>query len=82
MAMRLTLNGIKRRGKDQCVKFWLMQGKQVRIWSGEHSAWWRPERAGYTVHIESAGIYDFDDAYAATEHCGPEKRIVYYEAYP
>jgi hypothetical protein len=80
--LSLTLNGIKRRGGDQCAKFRLMQGKQVRIWSCEHLAWWRPDRAGYTVFKDAAGIYSFEDAYEATKYCGPEKRITYYEAKP
>lgn len=48
---------------------------QVVIWSGQHRAWWRPNRLGYTTHIEAAGRYTFADACAATRHCGPEKRI-------
>ena len=47
----------------------------VRIWSGEHHAWWRENRCGYTTHKMEAGIYRFADAYDATAHCGPEKRI-------
>lgn len=27
------------------------------IWSNEHRAWWRPDRCGYTLHIEAAGRY-------------------------
>lgn len=27
------------------------------VWSHEHNAWWRPNSAGYTLHIASAGRY-------------------------
>ena len=27
------------------------------IWSFEHSAWWRPNRAGYTERVGEAGVY-------------------------
>ena len=27
------------------------------IWSIEHGAWWRPDRRGYTGHINDAGHY-------------------------
>jgi len=54
-----------------------LAGKTVRIWSAEHRAWWRPNLCGYTVHAEVAGRYSFEEAWAATNHCGPEKRIVF-----
>lgn len=54
-----------------------LTGKKVRIWSGEHRAWWRPNGCGYTTFIEASGIYAFEDAYSHTAHCGPEKRIKY-----
>ena len=74
---RVTLAGIQRRG----LAFWKARehwsGRKVRIWSGEHGAWWRPERAGYTTHLEAAGIYDFADAWDSTKHCDRSKKIVF-----
>lgn len=32
------------------------------IWSNEHHAWWRPEKAGYTFFIEVAGRYSRTEA--------------------
>lgn len=52
-----------------------LAGELCLIWSGEHSAWWRPGGAGYTVHSEAAGIYTVADAYARTRHCDPSKMI-------
>ena len=52
-----------------------LAGKQVRIWSAEHGAFWRENRCGYTIYRELAGVYLFEDAWLATNHCGPEKRI-------
>ena len=77
---RVTLTGIQRRGLANWKgrEKWLR--RSVRIWSAEHRAWWRPERAGYTTLLETAGVYSFADAYDATKHCGPEKRIVYVNA--
>jgi hypothetical protein len=74
---RLTLRGIKRAGGTACVKFSRFLGHKVLIRSGEHSAWWRPDAAGYTDDRTQAGIYDFLDAYERTVHCGREKRISY-----
>lgn len=34
------------------------------IWSNEHRAWWRPDRAGYTIHTEAAGRYSRVEAIA------------------
>ena len=73
------LTSIKRRGGNATrVK---LAGKQVRIWSNEHRAWWRPNRSGYTTLRACAGLYSFEDAYAATRHCDPQKRIMF-EAAP
>lgn len=51
--------------------------RNVRIWSGEHGGWWRPEGAGYTDDEAQAWVVDFPTAYEHTKHCGPEKRINY-----
>ena len=48
-----------------------------RIWSGEHSGYWRPDGHGYSRSALSAGVYIFWAAYATTSHCGPEKEIAY-----
>jgi len=52
-----------------------LEGRRVRIWSGEWSAWWRPEGCGYTNKADEAGVYDFANAYERTRHCGREKLI-------
>lgn len=54
-------------------------GKDVRIWSGEHGAWWRPEARSYTDDINQAWVLKFEKAVNTTEHCGPEKKISYQE---
>lgn len=51
--------------------------RRVRIWSGEHGAYWRPNGAGYVSEQAGAGIYRFEEAYRSTRHCGPEKRIAF-----
>lgn len=55
------------------------QGK-VRIWSGEHQAWWRPNSAGYCLDVRDAGLYDRDEAERIVKHCGPEKKIAIKDA--
>ena len=63
--------------RDNTSAQWEWRGKQVRILSTEHRAWWRPGRCGYTDQVSEAGIYDFDDALSNTRGCGPEKGIVF-----
>jgi hypothetical protein len=72
--MRVTLNGIKRTHSGVSTK-WL--ARKVYIWSREHGAYWREGGAGYTDDKAQAGIYDFQDAYLTTRHCGREKQIEY-----
>ena len=53
----------------------------VRIWAGEHGAYWRrgvdgrSAGNGYTVAREEAGIVPLPEALALTCHCGFEKDI-------
>jgi hypothetical protein len=49
----------------------------VRIWSGEHGAYWRAGGSGYVACACGAGLYSLADAYRRTKHCGPEKRIAF-----
>lgn len=48
---------------------------KVRIWSNEWKQWWKPKAQGYSPDINDAGIYDAQDAFRRTKHCGPEKKI-------
>lgn len=50
---------------------------KVRIYSREHHCWWRANGSGYSTDIAEAGIYTFEDAFARSHHCGPEKGIEY-----
>ena len=47
----------------------------VVIWSGEHRAWWRANKRGYTTDPATAGRYTLPEAVYETNHCGPEKKI-------
>lgn len=47
----------------------------VRIFSGEHGAYWRPDGDGYTEHIGEAWVLPREEAIKHTQHCGPEKMI-------
>lgn len=75
----ITLNAIKKVGLDQWKgrKNWL--GKTVTIWSREHLAWWREDGRGYTRDPFEASRYSFEEAFKRTKHCGPEKKIVFYQ---
>lgn len=73
--MRVTLNGIKRRGLTKWADRLNWIGRPVAIYSGQHRAWWRWGACGYTDDINQAGEWKFEDAYDRTKHCGPEKRI-------
>lgn len=49
-------------------------GRRVRIWSGEHFAYWR-QGSGYTAQRADAGLFDFVEAWRRVSHCCPQKRI-------
>ena len=56
-------------------------GKLVFIWSHEHNAYWRAEGKGYTVRMTGGGpgVFDFNNAFERTRHCGPEKGVEFEE---
>ena len=70
--MKLTLEHLKKNQPKLAFFKW------VRIWSGEHHAWWGPDGRGYFTDIESAGIYGPQHAWAITHHCCPKKKIVFH----
>jgi hypothetical protein len=76
----ITLNGINRAGRNGCKKFQTFCGMNVRVWSREHKAYWRPDGSGYTDDAAAAWVVEFTTAYYCTKHCGPEKHICYVEA--
>ena len=72
-ATRISLDWLKKHSKSR-KRF---SAAKVWIYSAEHNAWWRPNSRGYTSNKEIAGVYDLTDAYSATSHCGPEKKIFF-----
>lgn len=38
------------------------------IWSNEHQAWWRPNSRGYTLYVDRAGRYSWEDAFKIASH--------------
>lgn len=72
------IKALRRAGSQRIAAYLLRNAqREVRIWSAEHGCWWRPGGAGYTQHIEAAGIYTFSDALSRSEHAGAEKKIFY-----
>lgn len=43
------------------------------VWSNEHNAWWRANRAGYTNKLKSAGRYPFADAFSICRNGGNQR---------
>lgn len=52
-------------------------GAKVLIYSHEYHAWYRAGASGYAIQRDEAGVFEFEDAFARTHHCGPEKGIEY-----
>ena len=70
---RITLEQIK----ENHMIIDALKNKGVRIWSGEWETYWSPGGRGYTPDGLQAGVWEFEDAYKRTNHCGPEKKIEY-----
>lgn len=74
--MKIELNRIKKnRTMRRVIEKW--GDRKVLIRSQEWAAWWRPNRGGYTMNRNEAGVYTLADALDASAHCGPEKHIFY-----
>lgn len=44
-----------------------MEETKWKIWSIEHSGWWKENRIGYTKEKEKAGVYSYKDALEIVE---------------
>jgi len=51
--------------------------KNDMVWIRSDNGLWMEGKSGYTERYDYAGIYTLGDAYEATSHCGPEKRVQY-----
>lgn len=49
----------------------------VLVYSGQWGAYWGPNRKGYTG-IDDGGTYTLAEAYSATSHCDPSKKIEFH----
>lgn len=72
---RVTLKPLQLRYLGRRQKEYLLAHPRVLI-ETEHG-FWRAGAAGYTTQ-DKAAEYTGADAYAATAHCGPEKRVRYH----
>ena len=77
--MTIDLELYQKLNDQQKMLYLLERGdKMVNIYSGEHGAYWRSNKMGYTYKLAEAGRYTLSDAIAASQHCGPEKQIKYH----
>ncbi len=74
--VRRRLESVTRKGGEKVAA--RLSGRLVRIWSGEHGAYWRKNGCGYTDGKRVwAWALPFEQAFDKTRHCGPEKKIVF-----
>lgn len=50
------------------------KGIKCHIFSAEWGYYWRERCAGY-CQVNEAGVYEFEEAFQSTHHCGSEKQI-------
>jgi hypothetical protein len=55
----------------------LIEKCEVFIRSSQWGMYWRANGSGYTERKSEAGIYDFNEAFLSTRHCGREKGIYF-----
>lgn len=53
-----------------------LASRNVRIWQGDRSAYWRQQGYGYTKNKDDAGVFIFRYAYSRISHAAPEKQIM------
>jgi hypothetical protein len=71
---RITLEDAK---ANPALKAQIVEASKVRIYCGQHMAYWRTKAHGYTDDPEQAVIFPGHEAYANSKHCGPEKQVSY-----
>lgn len=72
---RITLERLKTIAGQKFLK--KRENMSVRIYSGEHGAYWGANKCGYMIHPSEAGVYTLMDAYNASSHCDERKQISY-----
>lgn len=48
---------------------------KYKIWSNQHSAWWGPNKSGYTTLYEAAGLYTKEEAEAIVRSATVQGRL-------
>lgn len=51
---------------------YLIESLEHKGFGGVYRVWWKPERLGYTIDIEEAGLYSAAEALEICDRAGPE----------